>query len=53
VTVSDIAVTYLLLTAIIWARYFIIAGLFYFLLWERPEEKIRARRLARRRNHGS
>lgn len=48
-TVSDITLSYLMLTAIIWARYFIIAGLFYFLLWKRPEEKVRARRLAERR----
>lgn len=40
---------FLKLTAIIWVRYFLVAGLFYYLLWGRPEEKISARRLASRR----
>ncbi|MFC2953845.1 sterol desaturase family protein [Marinicaulis aureus] len=48
-TFPALAVTYLELTAIIWARYIIIAGLFYFLLWGRPEDKVGARRLADRR----
>lgn len=48
-SIADTAVIYLQLTAIIWARYFLIAGLFYFLLWGRPEEKVSARRLAERR----
>lgn len=43
------AIAALQLTAIIWARYFVVAGLFHFLLWGRPEEKVRARRLADRR----
>lgn len=46
---SAYVVAALQLTAIIWARYFIVAGLFYFLLWGRPEDKVRARRLADRR----
>ncbi|MEM8935649.1 MAG: sterol desaturase family protein [Pseudomonadota bacterium] len=40
------ATTYVALIGIIWARYFLIAGIFYFLLWGRPAEKVRARRLA-------
>ena len=40
--------TYLLLTGIIWVRYFIVAGLFFYLLWGRPEHKVRARRLSTR-----
>lgn len=48
-SLSPLLVTYAELTAIIWARYFLIAGLFYWLLWGRPEEKVRARRLAARR----
>ena len=43
---GDLALTYLALTGIIWARYFAIAGLFYWLLWGRPEEKVRATRLS-------
>lgn len=38
--------TWLALTAIISIRYVLIAGLFYFLLWHRPDHKIRAIRLA-------
>ncbi len=41
--------TFIALTAIIWLRYFLVAGLFHFLLWGRPEERVRARRLAERR----
>ncbi len=44
----ELAATYLYLTAIIWARYFAVAGLFYVLLWGRPEHKVRAQRLADR-----
>lgn len=43
---GDLALTYCALTAIIWARYFVVAGLFYWLLWGRPEEKVRATRLS-------
>lgn len=46
---AALVVTVLQLTAIIWARYFVVAGLFYVLLWGRPEGKVRARRLADRR----
>ncbi len=46
---AETFVIYLQLTAIVWARYFLIAGLFYYLLWGRPEDKVRARRLAERR----
>lgn len=48
-TAAELALTYAQLTAIIWARYFVVAGLFYCLLWGRPESKVRARRLAERR----
>ncbi|MEL7491095.1 MAG: sterol desaturase family protein [Pseudomonadota bacterium] len=48
-TPADFASTYGQLTAIIWLRYFLVAGLFYYLLWGRPAEKVRARRLADRR----
>lgn len=48
-TAAALALTTLQLTAIIWARYFVVAGLFYALLWLRPEKKVRARRLADRR----
>ena len=46
---QDFLVLWALLVAIIWARYFVIAGLFHFLLWGRPEDKVRARKLAKRR----
>jgi sterol desaturase/sphingolipid hydroxylase (fatty acid hydroxylase superfamily) len=49
VTVENFTTTFLQLTAIIWARYFLVAGIFYALLWGRPPEKVRARRLAARR----
>jgi sterol desaturase/sphingolipid hydroxylase (fatty acid hydroxylase superfamily) len=42
-------ITDLQLTLIIALRYFLIAGLFYWLLWGRPESKVRARRLTVRR----
>lgn len=48
-TFSAVFTTYLILTAIIWSRYFVVAGLFYYLLWGRPEEKVNARRLADRK----
>ena len=34
------------LTGIIWLRYFLIAGLFFWGLWMRPEDRVRATRLA-------
>ncbi|MBI1392845.1 MAG: fatty acid hydroxylase [Alphaproteobacteria bacterium] len=40
---------YLQIATIIWARYFVIAGAFMFLLWGRPPEKVSATRLAARR----
>jgi len=43
---SELMMTYLALTAIIWIRYFFVAGLFYFLLWGRPPEKVHAQQLA-------
>ena len=46
---SALPTTYAQLTLIIWARYFVIAGLFYFLLWGRPEQKVGATRLAEKR----
>ena len=45
-TIGPYITTYLILTAIIWARYFVVAGLFYVLLWKRPAHKVNARRLA-------
>ena len=45
---AALVITYLSLTAIIWFRYFLVAGLFYYLLWGRPAEKVNARRLAER-----
>ncbi len=45
---NDVLTTFTYLTAIIWVRYFIVAGLFYYLLWGRPAEKVNARRLADR-----
>ncbi|MEL6789355.1 MAG: sterol desaturase family protein [Pseudomonadota bacterium] len=49
---ADLLTTYGLLTGIIWLRYFIVAGLFYFLLWGRPAERVRARRLSPRAPQG-
>ncbi len=48
---SSVAIfnSYIALTIIIWLRYFFIAGLFYFLLWGRPAEKVRATQLAERK----
>jgi len=48
-TLISHADTFWRLTLIIWARYFVIAGLFYWLLWVRPEEQVGATRLAARR----
>ncbi|MCI5047319.1 MAG: sterol desaturase family protein [Aquisalinus sp.] len=39
--------TYAFLTAIIIARYFMIAGFFHYYLWLRPAEKVKATRLTR------
>ncbi len=39
--------TYAWLVAIIIARYFAIAGLFHYLLWRRPEDKVRATKLSK------
>lgn len=44
-----LAVTWAQLTLIIGARYFVVAGVFYALLWLRPEAKVGATRLAERR----
>ena len=49
----DALQTFVYLTGIIWLRYFLIAGLFYYLLWMRPEEKVRALRLAERKPQSS
>lgn len=46
---TSLFITYGQLTLIIWLRYFLIAGLFFALLWGRPEHKVAARRLAARR----
>ncbi|WDI31493.1 sterol desaturase family protein [Hyphococcus flavus] len=48
-TLGGFAATYGALTVLIWARYFVIAGLFYWLLWGRPEEKVHAVRLSEKR----
>lgn len=45
-SLNGFAATYAALTAIIWLRYFVVAGLFFWLLWGRPEEKVRAQRLS-------
>lgn len=45
-SIAEFLVTYAALVAIIWVRYFFVAGLFYWLLWGRPEEKVRATRLS-------
>ena len=47
-SISTLLSTFIALTAIIWVRYFLVAGLFYWLLWGRPPEKVHARRLASR-----
>ena len=46
-TIEALLTTFVALTLIIVARYFMIAGLFYWLLWKRPAEKVHARRLTR------
>ncbi|WP_425409199.1 sterol desaturase family protein [Hyphococcus sp.] len=48
-TFSAFAVTYALLVLLIWGRYFLIAGLFYWLLWGRSEDKVWATRLSVKR----
>ncbi|GGC98076.1 sterol desaturase family protein [Aquisalinus flavus] len=47
VTLGGFLVSYIGLTLIIQLRYVAIAGLFHWLLWGRPEDKVRAVRLAR------
>ena len=47
-SISAFLSTFVQLTLIIWVRYFLVSGLFYWLLWVRPEEKVSARRLATR-----
>jgi sterol desaturase/sphingolipid hydroxylase (fatty acid hydroxylase superfamily) len=47
--VIELLVTTLALTAIIAARYLLLSGLFYWLLWQRGGEKLGARRLNRER----
>lgn len=44
---ASLLVTWLGLTAIIALRYVLISGLFYWLLWQRPPEKVRAIKLMR------
>jgi len=46
---TNVVTTFGYLTVIIWLRYFLVAGLFYFLLWGRPAQKVHARRLAERK----
>jgi Delta7-sterol 5-desaturase len=48
-TILEILATTAALTAIIAARYLLISGLFYWLLWQRGGEKLRAKRLNRDR----
>ncbi len=45
-TLGAFAATYILLVGVIWARYFIVAGLFYWLLWGRAEKNVAATRLS-------
>ena len=47
--IAEIVLTTLALTAIIAARYLVISGLAFWLLWQRGGEKLRARRLNRDR----
>ncbi len=44
-TLETLFVTFVALSLIIVVRYFMICGLFYWLLWKRPAEKVHARRL--------
>ena len=44
-TAESLLISFVALYAIIAARYFAIAGLFYWLLWGRDPEKVQARRL--------
>ncbi len=48
VDIAELPDVWAQLTGIIWARYFVIAGLFYWLLWGRPASRVSARRLADR-----
>ena len=43
--VQDVLITTAALYLIIAARYFVVAGLFYWLLWRRDPQRVRARRL--------
>ncbi|MEO0398525.1 MAG: sterol desaturase family protein [Pseudomonadota bacterium] len=45
---SEFLPTYIQMTLFIWARYFVIAGVFYAGLWLRPAEKVAAGRLAKK-----
>src|SRR5215468_952243 len=45
----EFVLTTVALTAIIAARYLVLSGIFYWLLWQRGGEKLRARRLNRDR----
>jgi Delta7-sterol 5-desaturase len=47
--IEEFLITTLALTAIIAARYLVLSGLFYWLLWQRGGEKLGARRLNRER----
>lgn len=49
ISLGEYTATYGALVGIIWARYFVVAGLFYWLLWGRPEDKVRATRLSAKR----
>jgi lathosterol oxidase len=44
--ISSLLLTYAALVLIIWARYFVVAGIFYWMLWGRPEDKVHAVRLS-------
>jgi len=52
-TWTGLLVSFLGLSAIIAVRYFLVAGLFYWLLWRRNPDKVRARRLAAIRPDGN
>lgn len=45
----ELLITFVNLTGIIWLRYFMIAGVFYYMLWGRPAEKVGARCLTPKR----
>jgi sterol desaturase/sphingolipid hydroxylase (fatty acid hydroxylase superfamily) len=42
----EFAATYIALLVIIWIRYFVIAGMFHWAIWMRPEERVQGTRLA-------